>query len=68
MWRFLLLLLAGCATQERGDCLDWKIYEVPLEKCTPLYGTFICQTQILHHYHCILREDNGNTEKRESES
>lgn len=68
MWRFLLLLLAGCATQERGDCIDWKIYEVPHEKCTPLYGTFVCHTQILHHYQCILREDNGNTEKRESES
>lgn len=68
MWRFLLLLLAGCASQPKGICLDWDVREEVREKCIPLYGQLICAEQIVHTYQCVLRAEDGNAEKRESES
>lgn len=68
MWRFLLLLLAGCATQPEGICIEWDIRETTREKCIPLYGQMICSEQIVHTYQCVLRAEDGNTEKRQSES
>ena len=60
MWRFLLLLLAGCAANERGECLDWDVRETRREKCIPLYGELLCADEITHTYTCVLREDDGN--------
>lgn len=68
MWRFLPLLLAGCASQPEGACLEWDIQESVRENCIPMYGQMICVEQIVHTYQCVLRAEDGNTEKRQSES
>ena len=61
MWRFLLLLLAGCVSTERGECLDWDVREEVREKCVPLYGQIVCTEEVRHTYKCILRAEDGNT-------
>jgi hypothetical protein len=56
-WVFFAVL-AGCVTpEEKGDCLDWEVLELVQEKCIPLYGNLICTEQVVHRYHCILRDD-----------
>ena len=61
MWRILLLLLAGCASTEKGECLDWDVREEVWEKCVPLYGNLVCTQEVRHTYRCILRAEDGNT-------
>lgn len=65
MWRFLLLLLAGCASTERGECLDWDIKQEIWEKCIPFYGQLICSEEVRHTYKCVLREEKPNESVRE---
>lgn len=59
--RLLLpLILIGCVSTEKGECLDWKPITTQEERCTAMYGNIICVAGETTRYQCILREDNGN--------
>jgi hypothetical protein len=69
--RFLVavfFVMAGCATQDDRNCVDYKQYTYPFEKCLPMHGSMICVTEMRVHTYCVQWEDNGDTTKRESES
>lgn len=52
----LPLLLLSCTTPEpKGECVDWRPYEVEESKCTALYGNLICIDQKVTRYQCVLR-------------
>lgn len=50
----VLLLLAGCVTQEEDTriCADYGTLVYVREKCVPLYGALICADQEITEVYC----------------
>lgn len=53
----LLLVLAGCATQEERDCVEFKAITFERERCVPFYGSLICAMEEVTELRCIRYDD-----------
>ena len=56
-WLACLLLVAGCASQDDRECVDFKSVAMEREKCIPLYGALLCATEIVTDLVCVRYEE-----------